>query len=175
MDTLKYHPGPSCPTSLWPAGGPPLKRPYGRLRGGPPTGRVACSRLLPPWTPHTILVCVVSHPRGRRKPWTSSMPSTRRSRCWRRSTCSSPRRHSRNKLGGLRHGRLARGCHGLPKVSLGPAMSYPSTPCRRATPETTLRPFQREVAHPKSWRSPAIFFHLGHPTPYAYGVWDKRK
>jgi hypothetical protein len=29
------------------------------------------------------------------------------------------------------HGRMARGGHELPKVSLGPAMPYISTPCRR--------------------------------------------
>jgi len=38
----------------------------------------------------------------------------------------------------LDYGRMARGDHGLPKVLLGPAMPYPSMPCRRATPETAL-------------------------------------
>jgi hypothetical protein len=33
---------------------------------------------------------------------------------------------------------MARGGHGLPKVSPGPAISYPPTPCERATPETAL-------------------------------------
>jgi hypothetical protein len=33
-----------------------------------------------------------------------------------------------------RHGRMARGGHGLPKVSRRPDMPYPSTPCGRATP-----------------------------------------
>jgi hypothetical protein len=37
---------------------------------------------------------------------------------------------------------MARGGHGLPNVSLGPAMPYPSIPCGRATPETALRTFQ---------------------------------
>jgi hypothetical protein len=37
---------------------------------------------------------------------------------------------------------MARGGHGHPKVSHGPIMTYPSTPCGRATPETTLRPLQ---------------------------------
>jgi hypothetical protein len=41
-----------------------------------------------------------------------------------------------------RHGRKARGGYGLPKVSLGPTMPNPSTPCGRATPETALQPFQ---------------------------------
>jgi hypothetical protein len=31
------------------------------------------------------------------------------------------------------------GGYGIPKVSMGPAMPYPSTPCRWATPETALR------------------------------------
>jgi hypothetical protein len=38
-------------------------------------------------------------------------------------------------------GRLARGGHGLPKVSPGPAMTYPSIPCG-TTPETALWAFQ---------------------------------
>jgi hypothetical protein len=36
---------------------------------------------------------------------------------------------------------MARGIHGLPKVSPRPAMPDPSMPCRRATPETALCPF----------------------------------
>jgi hypothetical protein len=51
MDFLKFHPGSPCPTLLRPVGGPPLKRPYGRFRGGPPSGRAACSRLLALRTP----------------------------------------------------------------------------------------------------------------------------
>jgi hypothetical protein len=35
-------------------------------------------------------------------------------------------------------GRMARGGHGLLKVSQGPAMPYPSIPCGRANPETSL-------------------------------------
>jgi hypothetical protein len=42
----------------------------------------------------------------------------------------------------MHHERMAGGDHGLPKVSLGPAMPYPSTSCGWATPETALRPFQ---------------------------------
>jgi hypothetical protein len=41
MDSLKFHLGPPCPTLLCPAGGPPLKWPYGRFRDGPPTGQAA--------------------------------------------------------------------------------------------------------------------------------------
>jgi hypothetical protein len=40
------------------------------------------------------------------------------------------------------HGRIARGGHRLLTVTLGPSMCYPSMPCGRATPETTLQPFQ---------------------------------
>jgi hypothetical protein len=45
-----------------------------------------------------------------------------------------------------RHGRMARGGYGLPKVSPEPAMPNPSTPCRQATPETALQPFQGRYA-----------------------------
>jgi hypothetical protein len=51
---LKFYRGPPCPTFLHPASKPPLKRPYGRFSGGPPTERAACSRLLPFWTPHAV-------------------------------------------------------------------------------------------------------------------------
>jgi hypothetical protein len=37
---------------------------------------------------------------------------------------------------------MARGGHGLPEVSLGPAMLNPSMPRWRAIPETALWPFQ---------------------------------
>jgi len=42
----------------------------------------------------------------------------------------------------LKHGRMARGGHGLPKVLTGPVMPCPSTPCGRVTPETALCSFQ---------------------------------
>jgi hypothetical protein len=54
------------------------------------------------------------------------------------------------------HGRMARGGHGLPKVSLGPAMPHPSTPCERATPETPRRTPMR-FADPSTVRSNGIF------------------
>jgi hypothetical protein len=38
--------------------------------------------------------------------------------------------------------RMAKGIHGLPKVSPGPAMLDPSTPCGRPTPEMALMPFR---------------------------------
>jgi hypothetical protein len=37
------------------------------------------------------------------------------------------------------HRRMARGGHGLPKVSPEPTMPYPSSPCGQATPQTALR------------------------------------
>jgi hypothetical protein len=39
----------------------------------------------------------------------------------------------------LHYGRMGRGGHGLPKVSLGLAMPYSSTSCGLATPKTALR------------------------------------
>jgi hypothetical protein len=45
------------------------------------------------------------------------------------------------------YGRMARGGHGLPKLSLKPARPYPSTPCERATPETALQPFEEWPTH----------------------------
>jgi hypothetical protein len=62
---------------------------------------------------------------------------------------------------------MARGGHGLPKASLGPATPHSSTPCKRATPETAVS----AVACPQRGRPAALFYSLGHPTPYAYGVW----
>jgi hypothetical protein len=63
MDSLKFHPGPPCPTILRPAGKPPLKRPYGCFRDDPPAGQAACSYLLPLWTPdgprHTSMGVIV--------------------------------------------------------------------------------------------------------------------
>jgi hypothetical protein len=49
---------------------------------------------------------------------------------------------------------MARGGHGLPKVSHGPAMPDSSMPCGRAIPEKALRPY--------------IFFPFRHCMPYAY-------
>jgi hypothetical protein len=43
---------------------------------------------------------------------------------------------------GCPHGRMARGGNGLPELSPGPATPNSSTSCGRATPETTLWPFQ---------------------------------
>jgi hypothetical protein len=54
MESLKFF------ILLRPAGGPPLKQPYGCFWGGPPAGQVACSRLLPLWPPHAVRLCL--HP-----------------------------------------------------------------------------------------------------------------
>jgi hypothetical protein len=54
MDSLKFYPGPPCPTFIHRAGRPHLKRPNCRFRGGPPTGRAAFGCLLPHWTPHAV-------------------------------------------------------------------------------------------------------------------------
>jgi hypothetical protein len=62
---------------------------------------------------------------------------------------------------------MVRGGHGLPKLSLGPAIPYPSTPCRRASLETALQLFQGWPAH-RAGLPVAVFYPLGHPTPYAY-------
>jgi hypothetical protein len=60
--------------------------------------------------------------------------------------------------------RTGRGIHGLPKVSCGPAVPDPYTPCGRATPQTALRLFG--VARPQGGWPPAVFFPLGYPFPY---------
>jgi hypothetical protein len=63
---------------------------------------------------------------------------------------------------------MARSGRGLSKVSPGPAMPYPSTPCGPGTPEKALRPFQW-WAHPPSGRPAGRLYPIGHPTPYAFG------
>jgi hypothetical protein len=47
----------------------------------------------------------------------------------------------------IKHGRMTRGGHGLLKVSLGPFMSDPFTPCGHTFPETALQPFQELTTH----------------------------
>ena len=51
MDSLKLYLDPPCPNLLYPVGGPPLKRPNSCFKGGPPTGRAVCGRLIPLWIP----------------------------------------------------------------------------------------------------------------------------
>jgi hypothetical protein len=65
----------------------------------------------------------------------------------------SQRRRRQNKL---THRRMARGGHGLPKVSLEPAMPDPSIDLRGP-------PLKREGRRPK-----AVFYHFGHLTPFRF-------
>jgi hypothetical protein len=57
-DSQNFYPGPLCQTLLRFVGRPPPKRPFGRFGGGPPTGWAACGRLLPPWIPLSVWVCI---------------------------------------------------------------------------------------------------------------------
>jgi hypothetical protein len=54
MDSLKFHPGPLCPTLLCPVGEESLKQPYGRFRGDPPARWAVCGCLLPFWIPLAV-------------------------------------------------------------------------------------------------------------------------
>jgi hypothetical protein len=58
------------------------------------------------------------------------------------------------------HGHMARGGHGLPKVSFGSAMPYPSTPCGQNTPG---------VGRLQGGWPTAVSYPFGHPMLYAYG------
>jgi hypothetical protein len=65
VDYLKFHSGPPCPTFLRPAGGPPVKRPHGRFRGGPLQGGQLAAVLYPfchpkPYTSDTSRSCLTS-------------------------------------------------------------------------------------------------------------------
>lgn len=62
-DFLKFYSGLPRPTLSRPAGGLPLKLPYGRFRPGLTTGRPACGRLLHFWTPHAYGLGVTMVPR----------------------------------------------------------------------------------------------------------------
>jgi hypothetical protein len=64
-----------------------------------------------------------------------------------------------------------RDIHGLPKVSPGPAMPDPYTPCGRAIPPNRLMAVWG-VARPQGGRPAAIFFPLGYPFPYGPGSRD---
>jgi hypothetical protein len=63
------------------------------------------------------------------------------------------------KYGPVKYGRMARGDHGLRKVSLGPAMPDLSMLCRRATLETALR---------QGGLLADVYYTLGHPTLYPF-------
>jgi hypothetical protein len=66
------------------------------------------------------------------------------------------------------HGDMAWGGHGLPTISPRPAMPCPSTPCGRATLETTLRPFLWWPARRAGdLRLSSSLWYC--PTPYVYG------
>jgi hypothetical protein len=65
------------------------------------------------------------------------------------------------------HVRMARGGHGLPKVSPRLALHYLSMPCGQATPETALQPVLG-VARPQGGRHADVFYPFRHPTLYAY-------
>jgi hypothetical protein len=62
MDYLKFHPDLPCPILLCLAGGPALEQPYGRLRGGAPTGWSTRGHLLSLWIPHVVrLMISINH------------------------------------------------------------------------------------------------------------------
>jgi hypothetical protein len=71
-------------------------------------------------------------------------------------------RYSENVIFTFTHRRMARGDHGLPKVSLGPIIPDPSMPCRRATPETALQPL----------RPAAVFYPFEDSTSYGYDFYQ---
>ena len=59
---------------------------------------------------------------------------------------------------------MARGSHGLPKVSPGPAMPDPSTPSGWATPEMAILGVANTGG--EGGGPAAIFYPLGYPLPY---------
>jgi hypothetical protein len=61
MDSLKYHPGPSCPTLLRPVG------PYSHFRGGLLAERVTYGCLLPLWKPRAVRLCNLEPSLGTKK------------------------------------------------------------------------------------------------------------
>jgi hypothetical protein len=64
---------------------------------------------------------------------------------------------------------MARGGHGLPKVSLGPAMPDLYMPCEQAVPETAVGQMAASgVTYLQDERPAAVFYPFRHPTPYAY-------
>jgi hypothetical protein len=63
------------------------------------------------------------------------------------------------------HGRMARGRHGLPKDSPGPAMPDPSMPCGRTTLEIALRPF---LGWPAAQRPSSTLLDTPRRTPMSF-------
>jgi hypothetical protein len=70
----------------------------------------------------------------------------------------------------LEHGRMARGGHGLPKVSLGPARHalHFYALCSGLLCNGLMA--VSGVAHLQGRRPAAVFYPFGHPTPYAYDL-----
>jgi hypothetical protein len=64
-----------------------------------------------------------------------------------------------------RHGRLARGGHERPEVSIGFAMLDPSLPCRRPPLKWLYGGFRG--GHLQGGQPAAVFYPLGQPMPYA--------
>jgi hypothetical protein len=71
---------------------------------------------------------------------------------------------------GMWHG-VADG-HGLLEISLGPAMPYPSTPCRRPPLKLSYGRFRGD--HLQSRRPAAVFYPIGHPTPLMVSLRTER-
>jgi hypothetical protein len=114
------------------AGGPPMKRPYGRFRGGPPTGHRKVGYGIPnetsrsPWQPLAIRLC-----------WSPQIgisfclwPSKYVSGFKLRSICSPGCLLS---FATLPRAVFPVGSRGFSKVSLGHAIPYHCRPCGRAT------------------------------------------
>jgi hypothetical protein len=127
MDSLKFHPGPPCPTLLHPVGGPPLKRPYGRFRGGPPARWAACSHILPLGYPVPYAYAEKSR--------------LLRPQC----DLETFFEFGRDSNFEVTWCQVESGAYGkwypwspYSYTRPGPTMPDPSTPCRRATPETAL-------------------------------------
>jgi hypothetical protein len=59
-------------------------------------------------------------------------------------------------------GHMARGGHGLPKVSPGPTVPYPSTPCKQLTLKQPYSHFKG--GRPQRGRHAAVLYSFGHPT-----------
>jgi hypothetical protein len=132
MVSVKFHPGRPCPI---------LQRPVGVCP--PPTGHAACGRLLPPWT---LCACVcrwraypfvdgfssaptgmfhssVSWDQGDIVQWATKIKKTGKASkmAFRGIEDVDIKLIKPNKRS---HGRMARGGHGLPKVSTGPCSTH---------------------------------------------------
>ena len=66
----------------------------------------------------------------------------------------------------MKQAHMAKGIHGLPKISPVPTMPNPSMPCGRANPETALQLFWVWPAPGGEGGPAAIFYPLAYPTPY---------